>query len=213
MENAQTYKEKSASTFNKQAANYDSTYCGRHAQMLYSHVMDTMGRYEFQNVLDVGCGTGNVLAGVLKKWNVSAAGIDLSDNMLDIAKKRIGEKADLRKGDSENLPWESNMFDMVICTDSFHHYPNPEAVLSEMKRVVKPEGKIIIADPWLSAPFRQIANLFMPLCKDGDVKIYSCNDLRKLLQGSRLNLKSWEKSGKNAFIAVIGICPSGIVGV
>jgi ubiquinone/menaquinone biosynthesis C-methylase UbiE len=204
MRNAQIYKEKSESAFNKQAAFYDSTYYGQHAQQLYERIMDAMGRYDFQNVLDVGCGTGKVLSEVLQKWNVAAAGIDLSDNMLDIAKRRIGEKADLRKGDSEHLPWESNTFDMIICTDSFHHYPNPLGVLSEMKRAVKPEGKIIIADPWIPTPFRQIFNLYMPLSKDGDVKMYSCNNLKKLLHGSQLNLISWEKAGENAFVAVIG---------
>jgi len=45
--------------------------------MLYNHVMDAMGRYNFQNVLDVGCDTGNVLTEILKKWNVAVAGFAL----------------------------------------------------------------------------------------------------------------------------------------
>lgn len=205
MEKSQVFKEKSKAAFNKQAKFYDSTYYGQHAQNLYDCVIDTLNRYKFQNVLDIGCGTGNILVEVLKKRSVSAAGIDLSENMLSIAKNRLGDMVDLRKGDSEILPWENNAFDVVICTDSFHHYPKPNVVLAEMKRVLKPGGKIIIADPWLPTPFRQISNLFMPFSKDGDIKMYSRKDMQKLSAECNLRLISWEKAGKSAFITVIGI--------
>lgn len=203
MEKSQEFKEKSKAAFDLQAKFYDSTYYGQHAQKLYSRVIDTMNENEFKNVLDIGCGTGNILFELLKKKNVTAAGIDLSENMLAIAKNRLGDKADLRKGDSENLPWESNAFDMIICTDSFHHYPNPKGVLTEMHRVLSPEGKIVIADPWLPTPLRQISNLFIPFSKDGDIKMYSHKDMIKLTEECKLSLISWELVGTNAFIAVL----------
>jgi ubiquinone/menaquinone biosynthesis C-methylase UbiE len=202
---SQRFKQKSVETFDNQAQFYDSTYYGQHAHKLYDYVIATMNKYNYKNVLDVGCGTGNILMEVLKRKNITVSGIDLSENMLDIAKSRLGEKADLRKGDSESLPWKNGLFDIVICTESFHHYPNPKAVLTEMKRVLSLEGKIIIADPWLPSPFRQIANLFMPFNKDGDIKMYSCTDLKKLLIDCELDLFSWEKVDNSAFIAVVGI--------
>lgn len=205
MDRSQSFKQKSVKTFDKQAQFYDSTYYGQHAKKLYACVIDTMNKYDYQNVLDIGCGTGNILMEVLKRKNITVSGIDLSENMLDIAKTRLGEKADLKKGDSESLPWKNSFFDIVICTDSFHHYPNPKAVLTEMKRVVTPEGKIIIADPWLPSPFRQISNLLMPFSKDGDIKMYSYTCLKKLLKDCKLNLYSWEKVGYNAFITIIGV--------
>jgi ubiquinone/menaquinone biosynthesis C-methylase UbiE len=137
MEKSQIFKEKSKLTFNKQAKYYDSSYYGQHAKKLYYCVINAMNRYKYQSVLDIGCGTGNILVEVLKKQNVHAAGIDLSENMLSIAKSRLDSSVDLQKGDSENLPWESNTFDLIICTDSFHHYPKPKVALAEMKRVLK----------------------------------------------------------------------------
>jgi ubiquinone/menaquinone biosynthesis C-methylase UbiE len=91
---------------------------------------------------------------------------------------------------------------MVICTDSFHHYPNPKAVLNEMKRVLTPTGKIIIADPWVPSPFRQLANIFMPFSKDGDIKMYSERAMKKPLNECGLVFESWQKVDNTAFIIV-----------
>ncbi len=203
MEKSIKYKQKSQIAFDKQANSYDSTYYGQHAQKLYNRVIETMNRYEYKNVLDVGCGTGNVLVEILKIKRINIAGIDLSEKMLGIAKKRIGNEADLRNGDSENLPWNDSRFDMVICTDSFHHYPSPKTVLNEMKRVLTPTGKIIIADPWLPSPFRQLANILMPFSKDGDIKMYSERKMKRLLTECGLGFESWQRVGNSAFIIVI----------
>jgi ubiquinone/menaquinone biosynthesis C-methylase UbiE len=124
----QSSKEKSKIAFNNQADSYDSSHDGDHARKLYGYVIEVMNRFEYESVLDIGCGTGNLLAEVAKRENVSVAGIDLSEKMLNIAKQRLGENTDLKNGDSEHLPWSDGSFDMVICTDSFHHYPNPRAV-------------------------------------------------------------------------------------
>ncbi|MDF2986750.1 MAG: Methyltransferase type 11 [Eubacterium sp.] len=202
MEKSIAYKRKSQISFDNQADSYDSTYYGQHAQRLYDRVIETMNKYEYKNVLDVGCGTGYVLAEIIKQKPVETAGIDLSEKMLDIAKRRIGNEADLRNGDSEHLPWNSDMFDIVICTDSFHHYPNTRAVLNEMRRVLSPTGKLVIADPWIPSPLRQFTNLFLPFSKDGDVKIYSKTEMKRMFINCNLQAVSWEKVGKNAFVTV-----------
>lgn len=203
MEKSNEFKEKSKISYDKLASSYDSTYYGgKHAQNLYEHVIKTMSRFEYTSVLDVGCGTGSLLSEILKIKKVMIAGIDISEKMLEIAKDRLGDEADLRNGDSEHLPWKNNSFDMVICTDSFHHYPNPKAVLKEIRRVTGPGGKIIIADPWAPTPFRQMANLILPLRKGGDVRLYSEPEMKNLLEESGFKLVSWEKIGIQAYILV-----------
>ncbi|EMS73388.1 class I SAM-dependent methyltransferase [Ruminiclostridium cellobioparum] len=197
-----TSKEKSKIAFDKQADHYDSTYYGQHARKLYESVIETMNKYDFKSVLDVGCGTGNVLLEVIKRKSVDIAGIDLSEKMLDIARRRIGNSADLRSGDSEHLPWDSAAFDMIICTDSFHHYPHPLAVLEEMKRVLTPNGKIVIADAWMPPPLRQLLNIFMPFSNDGDVKMYSQGEMKKLMYKCGLKFENWQRIGNRAFITV-----------
>jgi ubiquinone/menaquinone biosynthesis C-methylase UbiE len=198
---ASDYKEESREEFNKQAEKFDTGKEGKHSREIYDDVLQKLGQFSFNKLLDVGCGTGNLLSRISSKYDTQIAGIDLSPNMLEIARHKLGENADLRLGDSENLPFDNDIFDMVICTDSFHHYPHPENVLTEIKRVLKLKGTSIIADPWAPTPFRQIFNIFMHFSKSGNVKLYSETEIRDLLGKTGFNNIVWEKiAGKNAFI-------------
>ncbi len=82
---------------------------------------------------------------------------------------------------------------------TFHHFPNPEKALSEMHRVVKPEGGIIIADITSFFPVRQCWNLLysvsrsVPVFKFGDYHMYSQNEFRRLLEACRLKSVGWER--------------------
>ena len=82
---------------------------------------------------------------IKNKFNAKISGIDLSKGMIKKSREILGANVDLKVGDSENLLWGDNTFDVIICNASFHHYPNPLAVLKEMKRVLKADGRIIIA--------------------------------------------------------------------
>ncbi|MGO9388521.1 MAG: class I SAM-dependent methyltransferase [Methanobacterium sp.] len=196
------YKEESKEKFNKQAEKFDSDKTGKHSRELYDNILHKLSQFSFNKLLDVGCGTGNLLSLITKKYEIQLSGVDLSPNMLNIANEKLGEKADLRLGDSENLPFKDESFDMVTCTDSFHHYPHPENVLAEIKRVLNPKGTLLIADPWAPTPFRQLVNMYMRLfSKGGNVKLYSKNDIHKLLNNSGFKNIKWEPiKDKNAFI-------------
>ncbi len=195
------YKEESKETFNKQAEKFDSDNTGKHSRELYDDVLHKLSQFSFNKLLDVGCGTGNLLSLISSKYEVQLSGVDLSPNMLKIAHDKLGENADLRLGDSENLPFKDKSFDMVTCTDSFHHYPHPENVLAEIKRVLNSKGTLLIADPWAPTPLRQLVNLYMRFfSKGGNVKLYSKNDIYKLLNNTGFKNIKWEQiTGKNAF--------------
>jgi len=155
-----------------------------------------MVAFDCNSLLDVGCGTGNFLWEVSKaRPNVNLCGLDISEKMLAIARKRLGGKADLRTGDSEHLPWEGNSFDVITCTDSFHHYPNPKAVLLELRRVLKQRGKVIIADPWAPFILRQIGNFLILFSRSGDTRLYSKWEMERLMADSGFALTSWQRVG------------------
>ncbi len=103
-----------------------------------------------QRILDVGCGTGLFAARVLKGFpDTTIWGMDLSGGMLKQCEKRCrgaGERLHLVQGDSEHLPFEDDMFDVVTCTHSFHHYPHQGRVLDEMHRVLCPGGRLLIVE-------------------------------------------------------------------
>jgi ubiquinone/menaquinone biosynthesis C-methylase UbiE len=195
------YKEQSKDRYNKQAEKYDSGDKGKHARELYEDVLNKLDQFSFNKLLDVGCGTGNLLSLVSSKYNTEIAGVDLSQKMLEIAHNKLGDNADLREGDSENLPFDDEIFNMIICTDSFHHYPHPETVLTEIRRVLKPNGNILIADPWAATLVRLYLNISMRFNREGDVKIYSESEICKLLDNTGFKAIKWEQIiVKNAFI-------------
>jgi ubiquinone/menaquinone biosynthesis C-methylase UbiE len=99
------------------------------------------------HVLEVAVGTGLNLP-----WydpDVTVVGIDLSAGMLDIARQRaleVGKDVDLREGDAQDLTFADGSFDSVVCTFSLCNIPDPDRALSEMNRVLRPGGTLILVD-------------------------------------------------------------------
>ena len=202
--NSKDYKKQSRKNFDEEAENYYETHDGKHSKALYDLMIDKLDDLDYSSLLDIGFGTGEVLSRIATE-GVQYSGLDISPQMLSIARKNLGENVDLRLGDSEELPWDDESFNVVMCLNSFHHYPNPEKVLSEMRRVLKTGGKLVMADPWQSTPFRQIMNLFIRFNGGGDVKIYSESEICTLLGRSGFKNIEWEKANKNAFIVMASI--------
>lgn len=98
-------------------------------------------------ILDVGCGTGVHLE-MYRKFKCRLYGIDTSSSMLEIARARLGDEADLREADATKLPYDPGLFDLVLCMLALHEMDEPVRilVLEEMKRVVKKDGRILLID-------------------------------------------------------------------
>ena len=100
-----TIKENSKSAFNQQAATYDKDIKGQHARSLYPALLEKLSHIPFQSALDLGCGTGEMLKLILQKDPLKELyGIDISEEMLAVAKSKLPEQVQLFLGDSEMLP-------------------------------------------------------------------------------------------------------------
>jgi len=195
------YKEQSKERYDIEADEYDSGDRGYHARQLYTDIQHKLEDFSFKNLLDIGCGTGNLLSFISSKYSTEISGVDISPKMLQIANEKLGDVADLREGDSANLPFDDESFDMVICNDSFHHYPHPEMVISEIRRVLKPRGNILISDITGNTLFRFYLNLRRHFSDEGTFKIYSKDEISKLLENTQFtNIKSVLIPDKIAFI-------------
>ena len=145
--NPQEYKERSKSHFDEMSSIYPNAL-GKYTEPMHYALIKELDGKKFKTLLDVGCGNGIFLSMVLNKLDVEVSGIDISPEMIEKSKELLDGRADLKVGDSEHLPWNDGYFDIVTCSASFHHYPSPELVLKEMKRVLRPGGILMIADPF-----------------------------------------------------------------
>lgn len=101
-----------------------------------------------EKILDLGCGAGQWFK-FFKEKEVDYIGIDNSERLIEIAKKRYPE-AKFQVGDALNLPFPNNYFDKVYSIAVFHHIPSLEfrlQFLKEARRVLKPE-RILILTVW-----------------------------------------------------------------
>lgn len=97
--------------------------------------------------LEVGVGTGLNLP--FYPADVQLTGIDVSSAMLAIARRRANDldrAAELRQADAHALPFPDGSFDTVVCTFSLCAIPDERRAVSEMKRVLRPGGRLLLAD-------------------------------------------------------------------
>lgn len=108
-----------------------------------AQLMRQMPARKSMRVLDLCCGTGVLLRDLSRRY-AQAVGIDLSPAMLAGAE---GGRPRMVQGDSEQLPFPRAAFDAAVCRGALHHLPNVEAGIVELARVVRPGGRLVVAEP------------------------------------------------------------------
>lgn len=118
-------------------------------------------------ILDVATGTADFALAASKLNPERIVGVDISEGMLSLGREKIkqaGEasRIELLRADSENLPFEENKFDAVIVAFGVRNFENLEAGLADMRRVLKPGGKVVILEFSKpdSFPFKQFYGLY-----------------------------------------------------
>ncbi|MEQ8302363.1 MAG: bifunctional demethylmenaquinone methyltransferase/2-methoxy-6-polyprenyl-1,4-benzoquinol methylase UbiE [Cyclobacteriaceae bacterium] len=126
-----------------------------------------LGEVEPKQILDVATGTGDVAIMALSLNPDKVMGADISAGMLEVGKeklkaKKMEDKIELILADSENLPFEENKFDGVIVAFGVRNFENLEKGLSEMLRVTRAGGKIVVLEFSKPArfPFKQLYNFY-----------------------------------------------------
>jgi len=135
-----------AREYDLEAARYDQrwqTYVGQTT----AHALERLRVHPNERLLDVGCGTGCLLAAVAAtRPDVHLYGIDLSPAMLDQARQRLGSYAMLQKASADRLPFSDGEFDQLVSVSTLHCLPDAGTVFEAMARVLKPGGRLLISD-------------------------------------------------------------------
>ncbi len=145
--------------FDRWAPFYDWPLTSVFYQALHLRLLSFLDLPESPHVLDLGCGTGKLLnrlmdeqgmdeQGMGKQAALTGIGLDLSAEMISQARQANGHPQHLQyqQGNAEALPFEAAQFDAAFSTISFLHYPDPEAVLTEVRRVLRPGGHFYLVD-------------------------------------------------------------------
>jgi demethylmenaquinone methyltransferase/2-methoxy-6-polyprenyl-1,4-benzoquinol methylase len=147
-------KEEVAQMFNNISARYD--FLNHFLSLGIDHIwrrkaVNKLREIQPKRILDLATGTGDFAIALLKLNPTQIIGMDISSGMLDVGKNKMKAKnvshiIDMQLGDSENMPFEDDYFDAVTVGFGVRNYENLEKGLTEMLRVTRRGGKIVILE-------------------------------------------------------------------
>jgi ubiquinone/menaquinone biosynthesis C-methylase UbiE/predicted ester cyclase len=132
--------------FDKQAPKYDKSM-SRFERLLFAGNREWVCERAEGEVLELAAGTARNLP--FYSGDVKITGVELSPEMAELGRRRaeeVGREIDMRVGDAESLPFPDESFDTVVCTYGLCTIPDDAAAVREAKRVLRPGGRILLAE-------------------------------------------------------------------
>lgn len=151
-------------------------------------------------VLDVGTGTGNFLYLLERKnKNIKLYGIDISEKMLKIARKKVTSSV-LRNISVVYLDkkFKKEFFDFIFVIDAFHHFPEQKKVMNNFYKILKNNGRLIITE----LDFGFVFNYFFHVIEPGNEWLYTKNEIKNLFLEAGFFVENQKKIGLFAVMTV-----------
>lgn len=203
MKTEKQYKELTIKEFTKAADKYESDHAGIYeiCKEDYPYISSELEKEEYHDLLDCGCGTGPMISLLYEKDpSKHYTGLDLTPKMIEVGRSKNLSGVDWVVGDCENLLFEENSFDVIICSNSFHHYPNPQRFFDSVKRVLRPGGRLILQDYTAPKPILWLMNhTEMPMANmigHGDVAARSLDEIKTFCDAAGLKVEKLNRAKK-----------------
>lgn len=158
-------------------------------------ILDFLPFKSGMKILDLGTGSGYLSFPIAKKYpDITIIGLDIVKKALEVncikAKQEHILNISFITYDGIEFPFADCEFDMVISRYALHHFPDIHKSISEVSRVIKPQGFLFISDP---APnlgdTSRFVDEYMQLKKDGHIKFYTKNEWKEICEKYKLQFK------------------------
>jgi ubiquinone/menaquinone biosynthesis C-methylase UbiE len=164
-------------------------------------------------LLDVACGAGKLVRAVAPRVE-RAVGVDLSPGMIEEARRRTddegsdgADRIEFFVGPSDRLPFGDAEFTALVTTTAFHHFPDPEASVREMTRVVAPGGRIVIGDSIRDTTPAKFGDAVLRRFESGHVGLQDMRGFERLLTDAGIQVTRSRAVWLGLYAFVVGVKP------
>lgn len=186
VDNTQT--EKLIREYTALAPSYDQRWSA-YLHASFAMTLEQMQDLPEQRVLDVACGTGQLLEMLAEQSEQSElVGIDRVPAMLEVAKQSLGQRATFLAGEAHHLPFEDAHFQLITSTNALHYFPDAAGALREIRRVISPGGNLIITDWCRNYVAMQVLNRLLPWTQHAHVHTFNTVELKNSLNDAGFSI-------------------------
>ena len=131
-------------------------FAGKRFLKMHQKIAEQILAQNPKDVLDIACGPGDFLYYLSNlNRNINLTGTDIAPGMVQHASQKLFGKAKILESNAENQPFSESSFDVITIMIAFHHFPKKLEVLQNIKKLLRPNGVLIIADVVARSDFQK----------------------------------------------------------
>jgi ubiquinone/menaquinone biosynthesis C-methylase UbiE len=182
--------EKLISEYTALAPSYDQRW-STYLHSSFTMTLEKVAGLPAERVLDVACGTGQLLAMLAQRSEQSElVGVDRVPAMLEVAKRRLGRRATVLECEARQLPFDDAYFQLVTSTNALHYFSETDVALREIRRVISSDGNLIITDWCRNFLWMKVLNRVLLWTRHSHVNTLSSSELTRCLTDAGFGIVS-----------------------